>query len=138
MEMRADPRSRGELAGAELGTCDAVDATIPWTEIAVGTSSRLGPSAVAGNDAPAWIACQRSRNIGVSRSSSAQSASSLDVAGSIGVASVAAIRNLAGRRFSATSRYQDRLSRIAESSQIFKSAKSLMKGLPAAKRSALN
>jgi hypothetical protein len=52
----------------------------------------------------ARIVCQRSRNIGVRRSSSAQSASSLDATGSICVASVAAMRNLAGRRFSATSK----------------------------------
>ena len=89
------------------------------------------------NGAPARIACQRPRNIGVRRSSSAQSASSLDATGSICVASVAAIRNLAGRRFSATSRYQDRPSRIAGSPQIFKCAKSLMKELPAAKRYSL-
>src|SRR5262245_1661359 len=36
MEMRADPRSRGELAGAELRACRAVDTAIPRTEIAVG------------------------------------------------------------------------------------------------------
>src|SRR5262249_5082250 len=36
MEMRADPRSRGEFASAELGTRQAIDAAIPRTEIAVG------------------------------------------------------------------------------------------------------
>src|SRR5262252_1843390 len=36
MEMRADPRSRGEFAGPEFGTPQAIDATIPRTEIAVG------------------------------------------------------------------------------------------------------
>ena len=36
MEIRADPRSRGEFAGAELSTCHAVDAAVPWIEIAVG------------------------------------------------------------------------------------------------------
>src|SRR4030095_15981788 len=35
MEMRADPRSRGELAGAELRACRPVDTAIPRTEIAV-------------------------------------------------------------------------------------------------------
>src|SRR5262249_38293765 len=79
-----------------------------------------------GNGAPARIACQRSRNIGVRRSSSDQSAFSLAAVGSISVTTVAAIRNLAGRRFSATSRYHDRLSRIAGPSQSFKCARSLM------------
>src|SRR5262249_39151994 len=36
MEMRANPRSRGEFAGAELGARRAVDTAIPRTEIAVG------------------------------------------------------------------------------------------------------
>src|SRR5262245_59502029 len=36
MEMRADPRSRGEFAGAELGARRAIDTAIPRTEIAVG------------------------------------------------------------------------------------------------------
>src|SRR5262249_50411057 len=49
---------------------------------------------------PARIACHLSRNIGVRRSSSAQSASALEVAGSSWVGRVAAIRNLAGLRFS--------------------------------------
>jgi hypothetical protein len=49
----------------------------------------------------------------------------LAASGSMGVATVAAIRNLAGRQFSATSRYQDKLWRIAGSSQILKRAKSL-------------
>src|SRR5205823_13965179 len=35
MEMRADPRTRGKFAGAELGTCHPIDAAIPRTEIAV-------------------------------------------------------------------------------------------------------
>ena len=53
------------------------------------------------------------------------------------LAGVAAIRNLAGRRFSATSGYQDRLSRAAGSSQIFKCAMS-SNGSEYAKRSPLN
>jgi hypothetical protein len=36
MKMRANPRSRGEFAGAELRPRHAVDAAIPRTEIAVG------------------------------------------------------------------------------------------------------
>src|SRR5262249_26994191 len=36
MEMRADPRSGSELAGAELSTCRTVDTAIPRTKIAVG------------------------------------------------------------------------------------------------------
>src|SRR5262249_15099490 len=36
MEMRADSRTGGELASAELGARHPVDATIPRTEIAVG------------------------------------------------------------------------------------------------------
>src|SRR5262249_19432497 len=36
MEMRADPRTRGELASAELGASHAVDLAIPRTKIAVG------------------------------------------------------------------------------------------------------
>src|SRR5207245_10761569 len=36
MEMRADPRTGGELAGAELGARHPIDAAIPRTEIAVG------------------------------------------------------------------------------------------------------
>src|SRR5262249_62040311 len=71
----------------------------------------------------------RVRNIGVSRSSSAHNASSQLTSGSSPVATVAAMRNLAGRRFSATSRYQDRAPRIAGSSQIFSLAKSLMNGV---------
>ena len=59
------------------------------------SSSRLGPSAVAGNGAPARIPCNVARNIGVRRSSSAQSASSPEVAGSSCVGRIAAIRNLA-------------------------------------------
>jgi hypothetical protein len=66
--------------------------------------------------------------------SSSKRGSSLAAAGSI---CVARIRNLAGRRFSATSRYHDRLSRIAGLSQIFKCAKSLIERLLAAKRSPL-
>ena len=104
--MRADPRAGGELAGAELGARHAVDAAIPRTEIAMGehavgklaaSSSRLEPSAAGGNGAPARIACQRARKIGVRRSSSAHSASSLLAAGSSPAATVAAMRNLAGR-----------------------------------------
>src|SRR5262249_32095080 len=78
-----------------------------------------------GNDAPARIACQRARKIGVRRSSSTQSVSSLLAGGSSCVAIVAAIRNLAGRRFSATSRYHDSAPRTAGSSQIVSVAKSL-------------
>jgi hypothetical protein len=40
------------------------------------------------------------------------------------------MRNLAGLRLSATARYQDRLSRIAGSSQILNRAKSLMAAVP--------
>src|SRR5262245_15476420 len=36
MEMRADPRTGGELASAELGASHAVDLAIPRTKIAVG------------------------------------------------------------------------------------------------------
>ena len=36
VEMRADPRTGGELASAKLGTCHSIDAAIPRTEIAVG------------------------------------------------------------------------------------------------------
>src|SRR6516165_9194121 len=36
MEMRADPRTGGELASAELGASHAVDMAIPRTKIAVG------------------------------------------------------------------------------------------------------
>ena len=42
------------------------------------------------------------------------------------MATVAAMRNLAGRRFSATSRYQGSAPRTAGSSQIFSLARSLM------------
>jgi hypothetical protein len=63
--------------------------------------------------APARIACQRARKIGVTRSSSAHSTSSLLAARSSSVVTVAAMRNLAGRRFSATSRYHDSAPRIA-------------------------
>src|SRR5262249_7041250 len=73
------------------------------------------------------MACQRARNIGVRRSSSAHNASSQLTTGSSPVATVAAMRNLAGRRFSATSRYQDSAPRTAGSSQIFSLARSLMK-----------
>src|SRR5215471_3848678 len=93
------------------------------------SSSRLGPSAAGGNGAPALIACQRARKIGVKSSNSAQSASSPLAAGSSCVATVAAIRNLAGHRFSATSRYHDNAPRIAGSSQTLSWAKSLMRGL---------
>src|SRR5262249_27863739 len=36
MEMGADPRTGGELASAELGTCYPIDLAIPRTKIAVG------------------------------------------------------------------------------------------------------
>src|SRR5215471_1118258 len=72
------------------------------------------------------MACQRARNTGVRRSSSAHNASSQLTRGSSPVATVAAMRNLAGRRFSATSRYHDSAPRIAGSSQIFSLARSLM------------
>jgi hypothetical protein len=36
MEMRADPRSGTELAGAELRARGPVDTAIPWTKITVG------------------------------------------------------------------------------------------------------
>src|SRR5215471_8421095 len=54
-------------------------------------SSKLGPSTVAGNGAPARIARHLARNIGVRRSSSAQSASSSEVAGSSWIGRVAAM-----------------------------------------------
>ena len=74
---------------------------------------------------------QRARNIGVRRSSSAQSASSPLAAGSSFVATVAAMRNLAGRRFSATARYQDKAPQMAGSSQTVSLVKSLMGPAPA-------
>src|SRR5262249_60304197 len=36
MEMRADPRTGGKLAGAELGARHPIDAAVPRTKIAVG------------------------------------------------------------------------------------------------------
>jgi hypothetical protein len=36
MEMRADPRRGCQLARAEFRACQAINAAIPWTEIAVG------------------------------------------------------------------------------------------------------
>jgi hypothetical protein len=92
--------------------------------------NRLGLSVVAGNarlhGSPATL--QEISALG--DQNSAQSASSLEVAGSSWVARLAEMQNLAGLWFSAAARYQDRLSRIAGSSQILNRAKSLMVAAP--------
>src|SRR5262249_23643020 len=58
--------------------------------------------------------------------------------GSTFVATVAAMRNLAGRRFSATSKYQDKAPRMAGSSQTFSLLKLLMRPAPATWRWPVN
>src|SRR5215469_11063820 len=60
MEMRAEPRSRGEFAGTELGTRQAIEAAIPRTEIAVGEHA-IGKLAAYFQQARSIRSCRQGR-----------------------------------------------------------------------------